>query len=116
MINVNSKVFIAGHNGMLGSSILRVLKKKGYKRLITADRKKLDLRNQNSLRKFFMNNKPDAVIIAAAKVGGIKANIKFPADFIIDNLQIQTNLISLSHTFNVKKLIFLARVVFIQNI
>ena len=106
MINVNSKVFIAGHNGMLGSSILRVLKKKGYKRLITADRKKLDLRNQNSLRKFFMNNKPDAVIIAAAKVGGIKANIKFPADFIIDNLQIQTNLISLSHTFNVKKLIF----------
>ena len=105
MINVNSKVFIAGHNGMLGSSILRILKKKGYKKIITADRKKLDLRNQNSVRKFLKNKKPDAVIIAAAKVGGIKANIEFPADFISDNLQIQTNLISLSHTFNVKKLI-----------
>ena len=77
MINVNSKVFIAGHNGMLGSSILRILKKKGYKKIITADRKKLDLRNQNSVRKFLKNKKPDAVIIAAAKVGGIKANINF---------------------------------------
>ena len=105
MINVNSKVFIAGHNGMLGSSILRILKKKGYKKIITADRKKLDLRNQNLVKKFLNNKKPDAVIIAAAKVGGIKANIEFPADFISENLQIQTNLISLSHTFNVKKLI-----------
>ena len=106
MININSKVFIAGHNGMLGSSIFRKLKKKGYKKIITIDKKKLDLRNHNTVRKFFRNKKPDAVIIAAAKVGGIKANIKYPANFISDNLQIQTNLISSSHMYNVKKLIF----------
>ncbi len=105
MININSKVFIAGHNGMLGSSILRKLKKKGYKRIITIGRKILDLRNQESVRKFLRNKKPDAVIIAAANVGGIKANIQYPANFISDNLQIQTNLISSSHDSNVKKLI-----------
>ena len=105
MINVNSKVFIAGHNGMLGSSIFRILKKKGYKKIIIVDRKKLDLRNQIAVKKFFKIRKPDAVIIAAAKVGGIKANIKYPANFISDNLQIQTNLISSSYSYNVKKLI-----------
>ncbi len=105
MINIKSKVFIAGHNGMLGSSIFRKLKKKGYKNIITINRKKLDLRNQNAVEKFFKNRKPDVVIIAAAKVGGIKANIEYPANFISDNLQIQTNLISLSHLHNVKKLI-----------
>ena len=105
MININSKVFIAGHNGMLGSSILRKLKKKGYKRIITIGRKILDLRNQESVIKFLKNKKPDAVIIAAANVGGIKANIQYPANFISDNLQIQTNLISSSHDCNVKKLI-----------
>ena len=105
MININSKVFIAGHNGMLGSSIFRTLKKRGYKKIITVDKKKLDLRNQIAVKKFIKINKPDAVIIAAAKVGGIKANIKYPANFISDNLQIQTNLISSSHINNVKKLI-----------
>ena len=105
MININSKVFIAGHNGMLGSSIYRILKKKGYKKIITVDKKKLDLRNQIAVKKFIKINKPDAVIIAAAKVGGIKANIRYPANFISDNLQIQTNLISSSHINNVKKLI-----------
>jgi len=105
MINIKSKVFIAGHNGMLGSSIFRKLKKKGYQNIITDDKKKLDLRNQNAVEKFFKKRKPDVVIIAAAKVGGIKANIKYPAKFISDNLQIQTNLISLSHKYNVKKLI-----------
>ena len=105
MININSKVFIAGHNGMLGSSIYRILKKKGYKKIIIVDKKKLDLRNQIAVKKFIKINKPDAVIIAAAKVGGIKANIRYPANFISDNLQIQTNLISSSHINNVKKLI-----------
>ena len=105
MINIKSKVFIAGHNGMLGSSIFRKLEKKGYQNIITVDKKKLDLRNQNAVEKFFKKRKPDVVIIAAAKVGGIKANIKYPAKFISDNLQIQTNLISISHTHNVKKLI-----------
>ena len=105
MININSKVFIAGHNGMLGSAILRELKKKGYKKLIIIDKKKLDLRNQNAVRKFFKRKKPDAVIIAAAKVGGIKANIDYPANFISDNLEIQTNLITSSYLHKVKKLI-----------
>ena len=105
MINLNSKVFIAGHNGMLGSSIFRRLKKKGYKKIITVNKKNLDLRNQNAVKKFFKARKPEVVIIAAAKVGGIKANIKYPANFISDNLQIQTNLISLSHDNNIKKLI-----------
>ena len=105
MINIDSKVFLAGHNGMLGSSIFRILKKKGYKKIITIDKKKLDLRNQIAVKKFIKKNKPDAVIIAAAKVGGIKANIKYPADFISDNLQIQTNLILSSRLNNVKKLI-----------
>ena len=105
MINLNSKIFIAGHNGMLGSSIFRILKKKGYRKLIIIEKKKLDLRNQNLVEKFFKKEKPDAVIIAAAKVGGIKANISFPANFISDNIQIQTNLISSSHTHKVKKII-----------
>ena len=105
MINIKSKVFIAGHNGMLGSSIFRKLKKKGYRKIITIDRKKLDLRNQSAVEKFFKNIKPNAVIVAAAKVGGIKANIKYPANFISDNLQIQTNLIQASHIHNVEKLI-----------
>ena len=105
MININSKIFLAGHNGMLGSSILRTLKKKGYKKLITVDRKKLDLRNQDSVKKFFKIKKPDAVIIAAAKVGGIKANMEYPANFITDNLQIQTNLILNSYANKTKKLI-----------
>ena len=105
MINKNSKIFLAGHNGMLGSAILRTLKKKGYKKIITADKKRLDLRNQDSVKKFFKVKKPDAVIIAAAKVGGIKANMEFPANFITDNLQIQTNLILNSYNNNIKKLI-----------
>ena len=105
MINLKSKIFIAGHNGMLGSSILRFFKKKGYKKIIIINKKKLDLRNQNSVEKFFRSKRPDVVIIAAAKVGGIKANMNYPASFISDNLQIQTNLISSSYAHKVKKLI-----------
>jgi len=105
MINIDSKIFIAGHNGMLGSSVLKILKKKGYKNLLTVDKKKLDLRSEVSVKRFLKVKKPDAVIIAAAKVGGIKANMNYPANFINDNLQIQTNLISSSFTNKVKKLI-----------
>ena len=105
MINKNSKIFLAGHNGMLGSAILRILKKRGYKKIITVDKKRLDLRNQDLVKKFFKVKKPDAVIIAAAKVGGIKANMDFPANFITDNLQIQTNLILNSYNNKIKKLI-----------
>tara|TARA_B100001063_G_scaffold174554_1_gene163554 strand:+ start:147 stop:1085 length:939 start_codon:yes stop_codon:yes gene_type:complete len=105
MINNHSKIFVAGHNGMLGSSVLRILKQKGYKNLITINKKKLDLRDQKSVKKFFKKKKPHVVIIAAAKVGGIKANMNYPASFIYDNLQIQTNLISASYDNKVKKLI-----------
>tara|TARA_B100001248_G_scaffold262149_1_gene256368 strand:+ start:5093 stop:6031 length:939 start_codon:yes stop_codon:yes gene_type:complete len=106
MINKKSKIFLAGHNGMLGSSILKNLKKNGYNKIITVDKKRLDLRNQSSVQKFFKSKKPEGVIIAAAKVGGIKANINFPAEFINENLQIQINLINASLRNNVKKLIF----------
>ena len=106
MVNKNSKIFIAGHNGMLGSSILRILREKKYKKIITINRNKLDLRDQNSVKNFFKIKKPDVVIIAAAKVGGIKANMNYPASFINDNLQIQSNLILNSFNFRVKKLIF----------
>ena len=105
MITTHSKIFIAGHKGMLGSSIFKTLKRKGYKRLITIDRNKLDLRNQSSVKKFFKVRKLDAVIVAAAKVGGIKSNMSYPASFINDNLQIQTNIISSSYENKVKKLI-----------
>ena len=105
MINYKSKIFIAGHKGMLGSAILRTLKKKGYENLLIIDKNKLDLRNQKSVKKYLKTKKPDAIIIAAAKVGGIKANVDYPASFIRDNLQIQTNLISSGYDTNVKKLI-----------
>ncbi len=106
MISKSSKIFLAGHNGMVGSSILRVFKSRGYKKIITINKKNVDLRNQKSVNKFFKKNKPEAVIIAAAKVGGIKANINYPADFITDNILIQTNLILNSSRYKVKKLIF----------
>ena len=105
MINHKSKIFIAGHKGMLGSAILRILKKKDIKKLLIIDKNKLDLRNQKSVKKYLEIKKPDAIIIAAAKVGGIKANVDYPASFIRDNLQIQTNLISSGYDTNVKKLI-----------
>ena len=94
---------------------LRVFKSRGYKKIITINKKNVDLRDQKSVNKFFKNNKPEIVIIAAAKVGGIKANINYPANFITDNILIQTNLILNSFRYKVKKLIFLGQVVFIQK-
>ena len=102
-----SKIFIAGHNGMVGSSILRLFKKKGYSNIIVRSRKKLDLVNQDKTIKYIKKIKPDFVIIAAAKVGGILANDKLKGDFIYKNLMIQTNLIHASYLAGVKKLIFL---------
>ena len=101
------KIFLAGHKGLVGSAILRKLKKKNYKNIITADRKKLDLLNQRSVYKFLKKNKPDIVIIAAAKVGGILNNSRYGADFIYENLQIQNNLINGSYINKIKKIIFL---------
>lgn len=106
-INKSSKIFIAGHKGMVGSAITKFLKKKKYKRLITIDKKKLDLLNQKQTEKYLKKIKPDCVIIAAARVGGILANNNYKANFVYENIMIQTNLIHSSYLAGVKKLIFL---------
>lgn len=106
-MNKTDKIYIAGHNGLVGSSIVRLLKKLGYNNLLTADFSDLDLRNQLQVNNWFVKNKPDYVFLAAAKVGGIFYNKTYPADFIYDNLMIQTNVIHASYLNNVKKLLFL---------
>lgn len=106
-LNKNSKIFIAGHRGMVGSSILRHFKKKGYKKILTKSRRELNLLDQTKTEKYFKMEKPDFVIIAAAKVGGIFANKTLKAEFIYQNIMIQTNLIHASFLAGVKKLIFL---------
>ena len=106
-INKSSKIFIAGHKGMVGSAILRKLKKKGFTRVICVEKKKLNLLDQNKVFKFLKRVKPDLVIIAAARVGGIQANYNFKQTFIYENLQIQNNLIHGSFLAKVDNLIFL---------
>lgn len=101
------KIFLAGHNGMVGSAIYRLLKRKRDMKVITRNRSELDLCNQEAVKHFFKLERPDEVIIAAAKVGGIYANNEYPAEFIYENLQIQNNLIHNSHLHNVQKLLFL---------
>ena len=107
MIKYNSKIYIAGHKGLVGSAILRKLKENGYTNLITADRKTLDLTDQKKVIQFLKNKKPDFIFIAAAKVGGIYYNLKYKADFITENIQIQTNLIHGAFKCGIKDLIFL---------
>ena len=106
-MNYKSKIYVAGHNGLVGSSIIRRLKLKGYKNILTADRKNLDLTNQKKVFDFLKKKKPKIVIIAAAKVGGIYANNTYRADFIYENLAIQNNLIHGSFLNNIKNLLFL---------
>ena len=107
MISLNSKIYLAGHNGLVGNAILRKLKEKGYKKILTLNRKKLDLKNQTKVLSFLKKNKPDFIFIAAAKVGGIYSNNKFKAEFIYENLTIQNNLIHSAYLSGVKNLIFL---------
>ena len=107
MIKSSDKIFVAGHNGLVGSAVVRLLKKKNFKNIITRDRKNLNLFDQKKVNLFLKNKKPKVVIISAAKVGGIKANNNFRADFIRENLQIQTNLIHGCHINNIDKIIFL---------
>jgi len=106
-LSKNSRIFIAGHKGMVGSSILKYFKKKGYKNIFVKERKTLDLLDQVKTIKYLKKINPDFVVIAAAKVGGILANHKYKAEFIYENLMIQTNLIHASYLSGVKKLIFL---------
>ena len=107
MLSKKTKIFLAGHKGMVGSSILKKLKKSGYKNILLADKKKLNLLNQSKVYKYLKKNKPKLVIIAAAKVGGILANSKYKDKFLFENLQIQNNLIHGSYLAKVKNLIFL---------
>lgn len=103
----HDKIYVAGHRGMVGSSIVRHLEKKGYSNLITRTSAELDLRNQQSVEKFFRSEKPDYVFLAAAKVGGILANNNYRGEFIYDNLMIEANIIHQSYVHHVKKLLFL---------
>ena len=107
MIKLNSKIYVAGHKGLVGSAIIRKLKERGYKKILTADKKKLDLTDQIKVLKFLKKNKPDFIFIAAAKVGGIHSNNKFKAEFIHQNLSIQTNIIHSAYLSGIKSLIFL---------
>ena len=102
----NKKIFVAGHKGMVGSAIVNELNSLNLE-VLTADKNDLDLSNHNLVYNWFEIKKPDIVVIAAAKVGGIYANSSYPVEFLLDNLKIQNNLIEISHRFNVKKLLFL---------
>ena len=101
------RIFIAGHNGLVGSSILQILKEKGYKNLITIDRKKLDLRNFNDVIKYFKSKKIDYMVMAAAKAGGIIANSSNQKEFFLDNIEIQNTLLKLAQEKKIKRTIFL---------
>jgi len=107
VINKNSKIFIAGHNGMVGSAIVRKFVEKGFKKIITVEKKNLNFLDQKKVFNFLKKKKPNLVIVAAAKVGGIVANSLFKSIFIYENLQIQNNLIHGSYNAGVKNLIFL---------
>ncbi|MDT8375572.1 MAG: GDP-L-fucose synthase [Mariprofundaceae bacterium] len=103
----NAKIYVAGHRGLVGSAIVRKLQSEGYRNLVLRTSSELDLRNQHAVDQFFAGEKPEQVFLAAAKVGGIHANDTYPADFIRDNLQIQTNVIDAAYRSGVKKLLFL---------
>ena len=107
MIKKSDKIFVAGHNGLVGSAVVRSLKKKKYKNIIVKSKRNLDLFDQRKVEKFLKKHKPKVVIISAAKVGGIKANNSLRADFIRENLQIQSNLIHGCHVNNINNIIFL---------
>jgi GDP-L-fucose synthase len=106
-MNKESKIYVAGHKGMVGSAIVRKLTELGYNNIITAPKNKLNLLDQSEVDNFFQKQKPDYVFLAAAKVGGIKANNDYKGDFIYQNLMIQTNIINCSKEYGVKKLLFL---------
>ena len=106
-MNKQNKIYVAGHNGMVGSAIVRQLSSEGYNEIVVRSSKELDLRNSQAVNAFFEEEKPDYVFMAAAKVGGIVANNTYRADFLYDNLMIQNNVIHESYKNGVKKLMFL---------
>jgi GDP-L-fucose synthase len=107
MMDKSEKIFVAGHRGMVGSALIRRLEAEGFANLVVCDRSKLDLRNDAAVAKFFAEQKPAVVILAAAKVGGIKANNDYPVEFLLENLRIQNNVIHTAYENGVRKLLFL---------
>src|SRR5881409_512531 len=106
-MNKSDKTFVAGHRGMVGSAIVRRLKADGFSNLVTRDRSELDLTDESAVAKFFAEKRPTIVIVAAARVGGIKANDDFPVEFLLENLRIQNNVIRSAYDSEVRKLLFL---------
>src|SRR6266436_3071263 len=107
MMDKSEKIFVAGHRGMVGSALIRRLESEGFSNLLVRDRSKLDLRDESAVARFFAEQKPAVVILAAAKVGGIKANNDAPVEFLIENLRIQNSVLSGAHASGVRKLLFL---------
>ena len=107
LITPEDRIFVAGHRGMAGSAICRALQRAGYSNLLTASRAELDLENSPAVQRWFAEHQPTVVVLAAAKVGGIQANNSYPADFLLDNLKIQTNLIETAWRSGVRRLLFL---------
>jgi GDP-L-fucose synthase len=106
-LNQNSKIYIAGHKGLVGSALVKVLQEEGYTNILGKTRDQMDLTNQSEVNAFFKSERPEYVFLAAAKVGGIHANNTYPAEFIFSNLQIQNNIIDACYHYQVKKLVFL---------
>lgn len=106
-MNKNARIYVAGHNGLVGSSIVRALENRGYLHIIKTDSKATNLTNRSEVDRFMNWNRPEYVFLAAAKVGGILDNLEYPADYIYNNLMIQNNVIDASYKFGVKKLLFL---------
>ncbi len=109
-MKLDSKIFIAGHHGMVGAAILRNLQRNGYTNLVVKTRQELDLTRQDEVEQFFSKEKPEYVFLGAAKVGGIMSNATYPADFIFQNLAIQTNIIHAAYLTKVTRLLFLGSV------
>lgn len=107
LITPADRIFVAGHRGMAGSAICRALQHAGYSNLLTASRAELDLQDGPAVQRWFEHHKPTVVVLAAAKVGGIQANTTYPADFLLDNLKIQTNVIETAWRSGVRRLLFL---------
>ena len=106
-MNTNSKIYVAGHRGLVGSALIRALEAHGFSNLVRKTRKELDLLKQTDVNEFFNKEKPEYVFLAAAKVGGIMANKTYPAEFIYENITVQTNVINAAYRHGVKKLLFL---------
>jgi GDP-L-fucose synthase len=107
LMNKDSKIYVVGHRGLVGSAIMRKLQQEGYTNIITRTHKELDLTNQAQTQEFFKKEKPEYVFLAAAKVGGINANDTYPADFAYINTMIESNVIKASYDYGIKKLLFL---------